>query len=109
MKQLYIIALIFLFIAGPALAAERTNLLGNPLNLAIKQLYAAPNDGSQLVYSIPIEVTLLDVSEDANWYKVKIQYNFGPLNYTYVGWTKIPVTEIISKREKKPTKIADLP
>lgn len=109
MKYLFVIALIFLLTACPMALAERTNLLGDPLNLAIKQLYATPNDGSQLVYSIPIEVTLLDVSEDANWYKVKIQYNFGPLNYTYVGWTKIPVTEIISKREKKPTKIADLP
>jgi len=49
---------------------------------------------------------LLDVSLDGNWHKVSISYGIGPLQYTYVGWTKIPINQIITDREKQPSKIA---
>ncbi|MDI6731772.1 MAG: hypothetical protein QME05_04255 [Candidatus Margulisbacteria bacterium] len=78
----------------------------NPMAYQIKELYAAPDEESKLVYSIPIEVKLLEVSDDYNWYKVKISFSFGPLSSAYVGWTNIPVGEIMAEREKAPLKTA---
>jgi len=80
-----------------------------PLDLPIKTLRSAPFEDADVVYNIPIDVTLLDVSLDGNWHKAKIHYSLGPLQYTYVGWTKIPITQILTDREKHPAKIADLP
>jgi hypothetical protein len=79
-----------------------------PLNVGIKQLRSAPFEDADLVYQIPIDVSLLDISLDGNWYKVKITYNLGFLSYTYVGWANIPVGQIMSDREKHPTEIAFL-
>ena len=56
-----------------------------------------------LIYNIPVEVKLLDVSADANWYKVEISYSLGPLSYTYQGWTQIPIGAILAERRKNPT------
>lgn len=83
-------------------AQAETNLMA----YQIKELYAAPDEESKLIYSIPIEVKLLEVSDDYNWYKVKIAFSFGPLSSTYVGWAKIPVGEIITEREKATLKTA---
>ena len=79
-----------------------------PYNVQVKELYSAPAEDANLVYSIPIEVKLLDVSADANWYKVKIAFNLGPFNYTYVGWAQIPVGNILAEREKKTDRVAVL-
>jgi hypothetical protein len=109
MKHIFIIVAILLYIICPLALAQDKITAAEPLNVHIKELRASPNQESSLILDIPIEVRLLDVSEDGNWFKVKIQYAFGPLNYSYVGWTRIPVTEVLSKREKLPSKIADLP
>jgi hypothetical protein len=79
-----------------------------PLDYPIKQLYAEPTENSRLIYEIPIDVKLLDISEDANWHKVKISYNVGPFHYEYTGWAKIPIGETIVDREKEPGEIASL-
>lgn len=70
-----------------------------PYNHEIKKLYSAPGTESKIVYDIPLEVKLLDVSEDANWYKVKIQFYLGPACFKYSGWTYIPVGKILAERE----------
>jgi hypothetical protein len=80
----------------------------DPYDLPIKKLYSAPDEASNLIYNIPIEVRLLDVSADGNWHKVKIAFSLGPLRYTYIGWTKIPVGEILAAREQKVAKIPPL-
>jgi len=72
----------------------------DPYNVQVKQLYAQPDGRSKLVYQIPIEVKLLDVSEDANWYKVKIQFNLGIASFKYSGWAYIPVGDILAEREE---------
>ena len=74
MKKLLVIGILLALFASqvPALAAQKD------LNLAVKQLYSAPAKDSSLVYEIPVEVVLLDISTDGNWYKVKISYNIGP-------------------------------
>ena len=104
MKKLIAIIFILFFVVCQAnFATEKT-----PLNCPIKQLYSAPAENSSLVYSIPIEVKLLEISSDANWYKVKISFRFGPFASTYVGWAKIPVGQILAEREKEASEIANL-
>jgi|GEM_PF-971107 len=73
----------------------------DPLDLEVKNLYSAPQEYSNEIYSIPIEVKLLDISEDGNWYKVKISFYLGPFGYTYVGWANIPVARILAEREQE--------
>jgi len=97
-----LIILIVFISVGLCGFAQAENLMA----YQIKELYAAPDAESKLVYSIPIEVKLLEVSEDYNWYKVRISFSFGPLSSTYVGWTNIPVGEIIAERGKLPLKTA---
>ncbi len=88
--------LLFFSIVTPLFAAEK-----DLYNLPVKKLYSAPSADSNLVLDIPIEVKLLDVSADGNWYKVKIQYAIGPFTNTYVGWANIPVGEILAARAEK--------
>ena len=97
-KAIAILGLFLLFfsIVTPIFAAD----LGT-VNLPVKKLYSAPDDNSNLVLDIPIEVKLLDISADGNWYKVKIQYAIGPFVNTYVGWANIPVGEIMASRADK--------
>ncbi|MBU0630054.1 MAG: hypothetical protein KKC80_03945 [Candidatus Margulisbacteria bacterium] len=94
MKYAVIIAILAVLLM-PALAAEKN------MEIPVKELYTAPSEDSNLVYSIPIEVKMLDMSADGNWYKVKISYSLGPFSYTYVGWTRIPVGEVMAEREQK--------
>ncbi|MFA6170054.1 MAG: hypothetical protein WCW67_00935 [Candidatus Margulisiibacteriota bacterium] len=94
MKNALIIAFLIV-LTLPGLAA------GKMTEIPVKELYTAPSEDSNLVLSIPIEVKMLDMSADGNWYKVKIAYNLGPFSYTYIGWTKIPVGDIIVERERK--------
>lgn len=75
--------------------------MGEMAPLSLKKLYAAPTTTSKIVFDIPVDVTLLDMSEDLNWYKVKIAFNLGPLQYKYTGWTKIPVGDVVAARMEK--------
>jgi hypothetical protein len=93
----------FFALQGAAVSDE------SPLNYSIKELHAAPTEDSGIIYEIPVDVVLLDISEDANWHKVKISFSIGPFSYTYVGWAKIPVGQTIVDREKQTSEIANLP
>lgn len=96
-KTIALLILFFIvFTANFAFAAKK-----DPLDLRVKTLYSAPEDYSHTIFEIPIEVKLLDISEDGNWYKVKISFYLGPFGYTYVGWAKIPVATILAEREEK--------
>lgn len=102
MKRLIALILTIGFLVTPsAFALDET-----PMNYQIKRLYASPTETSQLIYQIPIEVKLLEVSEDGNWHKVKLAYNIGPLHYSYTGWTKIPVGHTLAERAKKAAEVA---
>jgi hypothetical protein len=104
MSRALILIILFLFAAGLAAAAAPETKY--PYDIQLKSLYAEPDNASKLVYSFPITVKLLDISEDANWYQVQISFRLGPLAYNYIGWTQIPVGDILAEREKE---IADLP
>lgn len=93
------VLLLVLLVVGIASAAQPAKK--EPYDLPVKKLYSAPDEESNLIYNIPIEVKLLDVSPDGNWYKVKISFFLGPIGYTYVGWTQIPVGNILAERAEK--------
>jgi hypothetical protein len=101
MKKVLVIILGLVILAGVGLAAAK-----EPYSLQVKKLYSVPDENSNIVFDIPIDVKLLDLSSDGNWYKVKISFNLGPLGYTYVGWAKIPVGDIIASRLEKVAKVA---
>ena len=103
MKRAFIILLLTAVLGGLAFAAAAPK---DPYGLQVKKLYSTPDENSNLIYSIPIDVKLLDISEDGNWYKVKIAYAFGPFSYTYVGWAEIPVGSILAARIGKTAKVA---
>jgi hypothetical protein len=96
MKKLiaFIILICVFFIAPGAWASEKPSL-----NIPVKTLYSAPHEDSNPIYDIPIEVKLLDISDDGNWYKAKIAYSLGPFSYAYVGWIHVPIIEILAERE----------
>jgi hypothetical protein len=103
------IALLFVLFAFVTFLPSLSAVEKNPLDLSIKKIYATPSEDSNLVLDIPIEVKLLDISKDANWYKVKIAYSIGPLHYTYVGWAQIPIAESLAERLKDKEEIVSLP
>lgn len=102
MKRALVILLSVILLSGVILAAQPAKK--DPYDLQVKKLYSVPDEDSHVIYNIPIEVKLLDISEDGNWYKVKISFWIGPLGYTYVGWTQIPVGEILASRTEKVAK-----
>jgi len=101
MKRFFAILLVMIVVAGVCFAAGK-----DPLALKVNKLYSAPDENSTLVFNIPIDVQMLDASSDGNWYKVKISFNLGPLGYTYVGWAKIPVGDLLASRQAKVAKTA---
>lgn len=101
MRKLFIAILALSILVGIGFAAAAAD----PYTMQVKKLYSAPDENSNLIYNIPIDVQLLDVSNDGNWYKVKISFNLGPLGYTYVGWANIPVGEILAARTEKVAKV----
>jgi len=103
MKRASVILFAILLLAGIVLAAEPVK---DPYDIQVKTLYSAPDESSNQIYSIPVEVKLLDVSEDGNWGKAKISFHLGPFGYTYVGWVHIPVGQILAEREKESQKLA---
>ncbi|MCX5750456.1 MAG: hypothetical protein NT099_02105 [Candidatus Saganbacteria bacterium] len=60
-------------------------------DLQVKRLHAEPSEASNVVFEFPIEVKLLGYTEDRNWYKFKVSFNLGLVNFTYVGWAKVPI------------------
>ena len=105
MKKLIAITLLIsiFFLGQAALASEE-----QPLDIPVKTLYSAPLENSNVIFNIPMEVTLLDISPDGNWYKVKISFYIGPFGYTYVGWAYIPVAKILAERDKEIQDLASL-
>jgi len=104
-KSLAILFVLFISV-GVVFADQVTSA---PYNIKVKALYSAPDENSNVIFNLPVDVSLVDVSEDGNWYKVKIAYNLGPLNYTYVGWTQIPVGSVLASRAERFAKLVSDP
>ena len=67
-----------------------------PANLPIKLMYAEPNEDAEIVFEIPVEIALLSLTEDLNWFRVKIRFEFAFIVYEYIGWVHLPVGEIFN-------------
>ena len=105
MRATLIIIVSLILLAAPVMAGTAKD----PLDIQVKKIYSAPDQASALVYDIPVEVRLLDLSEDGNWYKVKIAFKLGPFNYSYTGWSRIPLGDFVAERAKKNEQIARVP
>jgi len=73
----------------------------NQYDIRVRELYADADGRAKVVYLIPIEVKLLDISEDANWYKVYLKFNIGPIEVKNTGWAYIPIGNILIERAEK--------
>ncbi|MFA4858245.1 MAG: hypothetical protein WC901_06840 [Candidatus Margulisiibacteriota bacterium] len=62
-----------------------------PFKTQLKTLYADPNKDADVVFRFPIEVTMLGMTEDLNWFKVRIKFELAFIRYEYTGWVNIPV------------------
>ncbi|MFH1542335.1 MAG: hypothetical protein ABIE84_04515 [bacterium] len=99
MRKLIAITMLICFIVFGQLVWANFLTEKTPLNYDIKTLRSEPNNDSSIIYKFPIEVSLLDISEDGDWYKVSINYMIGPFIYTYVGWTHLPINTLKAKLE----------
>lgn len=72
------------------------------LNIPIKKMYAEPSINSKVVYEFPLNLTLLDVSDDMDWFKIRLKFDFLFVHYDYTGWVNIPSSKISVLKEYKP-------
>lgn len=82
---IYIIIILTLYLfCSSAFAVQETDI-------QVKRLHEKPDAESNVVFELPIEVKLLGYTEDRNWYKIKVSFNLGLVNFTYIGWAKVPI------------------
>jgi hypothetical protein len=62
-----------------------------PFKNQLKTMYAEPDPTSEVVFVFPLEITMLGMAEDLNWFKVKIKFELAFIRYEYTGWVNIPV------------------
>ena len=60
-------------------------------DIQVQRLHEKPEAGSNSVFELPIEVRLLGYTKDRNWYKIKVSFNLGLVNFTYIGWAHVPI------------------
>lgn len=89
-----IISLIIVIILSGIVFAGSTD----PYDYQIEKIYEQPHLSSKEIYRIPVEIRLLDVYKDANWYKIKIKFVLGLINFEYRGWTYIPIGKILVEK-----------
>jgi hypothetical protein len=98
-KSIAIFTLFTIILMGNTLAVAQNNSLKIP----IKKLYSAPKENSKLIFDVPMEVNIIEISEDGNWVRVEVSYSFGLLSNSFEGWTYIPLSEIMAKKESEST------
>lgn len=91
--------LILILVCGTLVSA---GMAADPYNYEIKSIYKEPSTKSTTIYRVPAEIKMLDMSADANWFKIKIEFKMGLIRFQYIGWTYIPVGEILVKRYTEP-------
>jgi hypothetical protein len=90
----FLFAALFVFPKTAVLASAATDLQGQE----IKKILSSPSKGANVNFEIPVEVRILDVTDDLNWYKVKIGFDFLG-HHEYEGWTYIPLGNYIREKE----------
>jgi hypothetical protein len=93
--------LLLLIFALAAVIFTPLKSLAEPYNHQVDRFFDSPDGRSKVIYNIPIEVRLLDISDDANWYKVQIKFAIGPARFNIVGWAYIPIGDYLIDRQAK--------
>lgn len=96
-KTIAVLTIFTIILMGNTLAAAQSNSLKIP----IKKLYSAPKEDSKLIFDVPMEVNIIEISEDGNWVRVEVSYSFGLLSNSFKGWTYIPLSEIMANKESE--------
>lgn len=91
MRVAAIILTVIILMSAGAMAAD-------PYAHKIAKLYEQATIHSKEIYNIPIEVRLLDLSEDLTWFKVSLQFYLGPVKFNYTGWTNIPIGPMLAQK-----------
>jgi hypothetical protein len=95
MKNVPAIFLTLMFLASflPASHALSENIY---FDIPIKLLHEEPSEESPVAFEIPIDVTLLGMTADRNWYKVRVEYDLLFLgHYVYTGWVRAPLAKYL--------------
>ena len=101
--KIIIFGLIIAFFAMPSFADDGNTYFQMPF----KKLLEEPHLDANLVYEIPIDVKLLGVTKNRNWYKVSIEFDLLFLgHYKYSGWVFAPIEDQIRLAEDKVIKEA---
>jgi hypothetical protein len=95
------VLLLSLIFAVAAMIFMPAPSFADPLNHRVDRLFAGPDGNSKVVYVVPLDIRLLDISDDFNWYKVQFRLNVGPAQLNIAGWAYIPVGDILIEREAK--------
>lgn len=102
MKNL-ILRLIASFLLVCALSTSAAAIVD--VNLPIKLMYAEPDENSEVVFAFPLEIVFLSMTEDLDWYRVKIRFEFMFAPYEYIGWVYIPVGSLFNLPKLAPENI----
>lgn len=83
---LFLLCVSIAFQSGKASRNDGPELLS--FNIPIKKLFEEPDESSRVVYDVPVNIDLTGMTQDGEWYKVKVSYNF--LGYfEYEGWCRV--------------------
>lgn len=102
-RQLIIVSILLIFGLISPIYAEDISETNIYTDLPLSTLYAFPDKNANVVLKVPMDVRVLSISADTNWYKVKISYDFGLLGKnSYVGWVYMPIGEVLEARKTGP-------
>lgn len=91
MRSFALCLLLVVALSLPAFSTDNNIYFEMPIKLLREQ----PSAESPIVYELPIDVALVGMSEDGNWYRVKIAYDLMFLgHYEYTGWAHAPVRSL---------------
>jgi len=97
-KKVLSVLLLFILLSALFCAAfaKEDNIY---FQIPVKLLHEEPSEESPVAFEIPIDVTLLGMTPDKNWYKVRIEYDLVFLgHYVYTGWVKAPIGKYLLEK-----------
>jgi hypothetical protein len=97
--------IIIAFLISALLVSLALPLLANESNvyfkLPVKKLLAEPKEDAHMLYEFPIDVRMLGVTEDLNWFKLSVEFDLLFLgHYKYTGWVHAPLGDILRESDQ---------
>jgi len=88
--------LLLIAFEAAAFAADGTLSFDYP----VKRLLDKPSAEANVNFEIPIDVRIIGMTPDKNWFKVKIAYDLVFLGrYEYTGWVYAPIENVAASAE----------